>query len=199
MSTNEKSEKPKRAIDYLPDDPLEALEKIWEHEDVGNLLNGELRYWFYMALSHAGTVYNNDDGDCDVRATFIELYDELLPLIEASFCHSVRHLYYQKNSSYPDRKTMSAAIKERLCYDYNCNYITDSEKVCPEAVYTRFCTKFRLEYVRRELFDFLDAVEFYTGPFRKKVSKHCFFHYYTMMLTIVEIAYAYLERDWLPD
>jgi len=195
--SNNKINKPKRPIDYLPDSPLEALEKAWEDVDVSQLLEGELRYWFYMALSHGSTVYRDADGD--TRAPFIEFYDELLALIEASFCHSVQYLYYQQHKEYPDRKTMPVAIKARLCHDYTCRYITQTEQICAEAVYTRFCMKFELAYVRRELFDFLDAVEFYSGSFREKVSSHCFFHYYTMMLTIVEIAYVYLEMNSQPD
>jgi hypothetical protein len=197
MTTSEKITKPKRAIDYLPDDPFGALEKVWELEDVSHFIHGELTYWFYMALSHGGTIYN--DEDTEIRAAFIQFYSDLLPLIEASFCHSVGYSYYRKNKASPDLKTMPAAIKERLCHDYQCIYITDEEEVYPESVYARFCVKYQIDYVRRELWDFLDAVHFYAGPFRKIVSKHCFADYYLKLLTIVEIAYVYLQRDRHPD
>jgi hypothetical protein len=39
MSTTEKALKPKRAIDYLPDDPFAALEKVWELEDVAHFIH----------------------------------------------------------------------------------------------------------------------------------------------------------------
>jgi hypothetical protein len=197
MSTTENASKPKRAIDYLPADPFAALEKVWELEDVAHFLHGELAIWFYMALSHGGTIYN--DEDTEIRAAFIRFYSDLLPLIEASFCHSVAWAYYRKNKTSPDLNTMPAAIKERLRHDYQCVYITDEEQVYPKAVYARFCVKYRIDYVRRELWDFLEAVQFYAGPFQKIVSESCFANYYLKMLTIVEIAYVYLQWDRHPD
>lgn len=53
MTVDKEITKPKRAIDYLPDDPFGALEKVWELEDVAHFIHGELTYWFYMALATA--------------------------------------------------------------------------------------------------------------------------------------------------
>lgn len=149
-----------------------------------------------MALSHEGSSYNDE---IKVREAFIQFYADLLPLIEASFCCHIRHLYYQKNKTLPDLTTMPGAIKDDLCHDYQCVYITDEEQIYPYGVFARFCVKYPIEYVRRELWDFLDAVQFYSGPYRKVVSKHCFSDYYLQMLTMVEIAYTLSERDHLPD
>jgi hypothetical protein len=196
MSTTGKFIKAKRAIDHLPGDPFGALEKVWDLEDVALFLHDEIRYWFYMALSHEGSIYNEK---IENQETFIQFYADLLPLIEASFCCYVRHLYYQKNRALPDLAAMQSAIKENLCHDYECVYITDEEQIHPYGVFARFCIKYPIEYVRRELWDFLDAVQFYSGPYRKVVSKHCFSEYYLKMLTMVEIAYVLSEKDQHPD
>jgi hypothetical protein len=196
MTTSEKFTKPKRAIDHLPDDPFGALEKVWEHQDVALFLHDELRYWFYMALSHEGSTYNDE---IEVRETFIQFYADLLSLIEASFCWYVRQTYYQKNRISPDLTNMPGAIRDVLCHDYQCVYISEGDQIDPYHVFAKFCVKYPIKYVRQELWDFLDAVQFYSGPFRKVVSKHCFSEYYLQMLTMVEIAYVLLNGHRDPD
>lgn len=185
--------KPKMPIDYLPHDPYKAIGEVYENEDVSELIFGQLQYWFYMALSHGGTVYNTDD-DCQIRASFIAFYSDLLPYIEATFCFDVRWEYFQKHHKDPDHKSLILAIHDRLKHEYSCMYLENAQMTNPRSVIAAFCLKYSIEYIRRELWDFAEAVSFYSGPFRAKISKHAILQYHMKLQTLVEAGYALLKR-----
>ena len=60
-------------------DPPQAMREVWNDTDLEYVLN-ELRYWFYMALSHENCAYE----EANDRKVFIEFYDKFLTLIEAT-------------------------------------------------------------------------------------------------------------------
>src|ERR1700743_1676091 len=132
--------RPKTPIDFLPNDPYKAIEEVWHHEDVSEMIHGHLTNWFYMALSHGGTVYKSDD--FDIRASLIAFYADLIPFIEAMFCFDVDWEYYQKHKKSPDYDSLVLAIKERLCHDYSCIYLDKDEMTNPRSVFAAFCLKY---------------------------------------------------------
>jgi hypothetical protein len=177
-----------RAIDHLPVSPLRALEEVWKEEDLHHFIHSEITIWFYMALSNDGAIYVDDDGES--RTELINFFADLLPLIEACYCTNRMSLYYSKHHVYPDAKQLTLTIREDSDDDKSCTYLDEDEMVDPRQVMVKFCIKYSIEYARRELWDFLQAAECYTGPFRSQVSKFFFSEYYLKLLTMVEASYC---------
>ena len=192
MESVKKFIKPDRPIDLLPDNPISALQQVWKDESVYQIVHGEIANWFYMALSNECAVYVNDD--MDSRAQFIEFYTDLLPLIEATHCFTLRSLYYEKNRVWPDLKQMVEAIYKDLGFDYCYTYIYDTDILNPRHPMIRFCIKYPIEYARREMWDFFQGAESYQGPIRCKVSTYVFSDYYLRVLTMVEASYALCNK-----
>jgi hypothetical protein len=186
-----------RAIDHLPRSPLAALEDVWKEEDISHFIHGEITIWFYMALSNDTAIYVDDDGES--RIQFIEFFADLLPIIEASYCYDQMSLYQTKHRAWPDAKQLTTAIREKTDGDYSCIYLTENEMIDPRQVMVNFCIKYPIDYARRELWDFLQAAESYSGPFRAQVSKYYFSDYYLKLLTIVEISYRFATQGRSSD
>ena len=145
--------------------------------------------WFYMALSNdCAAPYVDDDGEG--RATFIEFFADLLPVIEANYCRAMMSSYYKKNNVWPDVKKLKAVINEHMQDDYSLIYVNEDEMLDPGRVMVNFCIRYPIDYVRRELWDFFEAASSYTGRFRKQVSVHYFSETYLKLLTIVESSYV---------
>jgi len=180
--------KPDRPIDLLPDNPITALKEVWKDESVYQVVHGEIANWFYMALSNECAVYVNDE--MESRAQFIEFYADLLPVVEATHCYTLRSLYFEKNRVWPDEKQVIAAIHEDSGSDYFYTYIGGTDLLDPGQPMLKFCYKYPFEYARRELWDFFEGVQSYQGPFRNLVSKFAFADYYLRILTMVEASYA---------
>jgi hypothetical protein len=181
--------KSERPIDYLPDRPLNTLQGLWKEENIRQLIHGELTFWFYMALSNdCAAPYVDDDGEG--RATFIEFYSDLLPVIEASYCQAMLYSADKKSGASSDVKKLTALINEHMDDDYSFIYISEKEMLDPRQVMINFCLRYPIDYARRELWDFFEAASSYGGRFRKQVSVYHFSETYMKLLTIVESAYA---------
>ena len=180
--------KPDRPIDLLPGNPIAALKLVWKDESIEQLVHVEIANWFYMALSNECAVYVNDD--MESRAQFIEFYADLLPVIEATHCYTLRSLYFETNRAWADYKQMTEAIHEDAGRDYFYTYIADTDITNPLQPMVKFCIKYPIEYSRRELWDFFQGVESYSGPFRSRVAKYVLSDYYMSVLTMVEASYA---------
>jgi hypothetical protein len=179
--------KPDRPIDMLPGNPILALKMVWKDESVQDIVHSQIANWFYMALSNECSIYANDN--IKIRAQFIEFYADLLPIIEATHCYNVRSLFFDENQIWPDEKQMHEAIHGDLGCDYFYTYISDTDIYNPCHPMVKFCIKYPLDYVRRELWDFFQGVETYNGPFRKHVATF-FSDYYLRVLTMVEASYV---------
>jgi len=180
--------KPDRPIDLLPGNPITALREVWKDESVYQVVHGEITTWFYMALSNECAVYVNDE--MESRGQFIEFFADLLPVIEATHCYTLRSLYFEKNRAWPDEKQMIEAIHEDTGADSFYTYISGTDLVDPGQSIVKFCFKYPIEYARRELWDFFEGAQSYQGPFRNQVSKFAFADYYLRILTMVEASYV---------
>jgi hypothetical protein len=158
-------------------------------------VDGELTTWFYMAVSHECTVYNDDK--INHRADFTEFVSDLLPLVEATYVYYIKKRFHQQNSHWPNFEQIMQKTKDKLCHDYSYSHLNVDQVADCESVFRTFCSKYRLEYSRLELWDFLEAVEFYAGPLRDRVSHHAFAEHYLKLLTLVEVAYV-LTGEWKP-
>jgi|SRR6185312_1044179 len=188
MESIKKFIKPDRPIDLLPGNPISALTQVWKDESVYQIVHGEITNWFYMALSNECAIYVDDD--MDSRAQFIEFFADLLPLIEATHCYTLRSLYYDNNRVWPDIKQMIEAIHKNLGFDYCYTYINKTDILNPWQPMVRFCIKYPIEYARREMWDFFQGAESYQGPIRSKVATYVLSEYYLRVLTMVEASYA---------
>jgi hypothetical protein len=164
--------KPERPIDHLPGSPLKTLAELWKEESVRHLIHGELTIWLYMAVSNDCVPYVDDDGES--RATLIEFYADLLPVIEANYIRHMMSSYYKKNNAWPDVKKLKAAINEHMHDDYSFIYVQEHEMLDPEHIMVKFCIRYPIDYARRELWDFFVAASSYSGRFRKEVSYYYF-------------------------
>jgi len=188
MEKIKKIKKPDRPIDLLPASPITALKMVWKDESIEHLVLGEIANWFYIALSNESAVYVNDE--MDSRAQFIEFYSDLLPMIEATHCYTLRSLFFEKNTTWADYNQMVEAIHEDAGDGYFYSHISDTEITNPMQPMVRFCIKYPIGYARRELWDFFQGVETYNGPVRYHVSRYVLSDYYLSVLTMVEASYA---------
>jgi|SRR6185437_11887666 len=169
---NEHIQKEKRAVDFLPNQPYHALEKIWEERDLIDV-TCELDLWLYMALSHDKTKYL----EVNQRASFLQFYYDFYYLIETSYFLNLRQIAIR---DMPENEIEPFLSKEYLSTD--THRLQPYHVEDPFPVIQDFIRKYSLEYIRIELWDFFDAVQLYDGPlatpgFRKYT--HTFWQFLT--------------------
>lgn len=183
-----KFQKTKRPIDYLPDYPKEAIRQIWILADIQYVFH-EIPYWFYMALSHDGAVY---DDAVETRSTFIEFYADLLPFIEATHFFNELERVEEKDKKDDSR----APHKKILLYGgpHQPAYLNKAELADPLLVMRTFCQTYPLSYVRIELWHFFEAVQYYEGPFKKLIYQYNTQNFYLNLLTLVEASHLLIKK-----
>lgn len=157
--------KHRRPCDYLPDDPLTAIDESWG-DTWAILVMDEVVMWFYISLSHDGSSYD----ELSERARFVEFYIDLLPFLEA--------MYF-----YNERK------KSKDNSEYSSQHLNKDEMDDPLQIIRPFCSKYPLSYVRIELWDFFQAVQFYEGPLKENIQKYDTSSFHQHLLTLVEAFY----------
>jgi hypothetical protein len=180
----EKNTKPILAIEYLPNEPRICLEKFWADKDINELMN-DLNYYFFMALSHTGTGYAHYT---DIRAAFVEFFSHLQPFVEAMYCLNISESYLKTNGSRPDAAT-TVSISAREDH-YSFYFLNENKIVDHVTIISDFCRKYSLPYLRREIYDFVNAAIWYQGPLLEHVSPHMFIENFHSILTLVETAHA---------
>src|SRR5260221_13687601 len=119
-----KFEKQKRAIDYLPENPMQAIEEVWYHQDVDYVL-AELPYWLYMACSHEGATYNDE---VEIRARLITFYVDLLPFVEAMyFLYKISNAWKEEDEKYP----LAPRVRYILSDNYRSQYLNKKNAANP--------------------------------------------------------------------
>jgi hypothetical protein len=184
MTTCEKNTKHILPSDHLPNAPLTCLKLFWSDQDINQLMS-DMDYYFYMALSHTGTDYGHYT---DLRATFVEFFSYLKPFIEATYCLAIIDSYFEKHRRRPDVKTIISisAKNDRYFFCYlNENQINDHVTILSD-----FCRKYSLSYLKREIYDFVNAAIWYQGPLLERASPGMFIEHYHSLLTLVEAAHA---------
>lgn len=172
--------KNRRPIDLLPDHPYQAIKGAWDSVDLDYLL-AELQAWFYMAISCEEGAYDQKDQ----REPFIQFYDRLLYLVEALY-------FLNKRRDYEKINKLAQQSKEAQDWAATLNLprLLDKQEVKnPIPIIQHFCNDFPLEYTRIELWDFLEAVELYDGPFREQSSGASICEFYIILATLIEATY----------
>ena len=162
---NNKYEKSKRPHDYLPDDPARAIDKSWG-STWAEIVMDEMTNWFYIAMSDEESIYDS----FELRVRFVEFYVDLLPFIEATYCYD----------RIKEAKDTSA---------YATQHLTGEEENDPMIVIRQFCNKYPLHYVRCELWDFYETIQFYEGPLKERIDVHNTCNMHLHLLTLVEASY----------
>jgi len=167
-----KYNKQKRAIDFLPADPYKAIAEVCVLYDVDHILR-ELPAWLNMSFSHECSAYDN----LEDRSRFIEFYDNLLPFIEAAYAFRDIKIPNEYSGDY------SVGVP------YEFQYITMEEIADPMIVIRRFCEQYPLLYVRIELWDFFQAVQFYDGLLKEAIYRYDTSCLHLYIQTLVEAFY----------
>lgn len=129
--------KPARLIEKVTSHPEEVLEETFSQTPLEELLEYFLPNWLRVALINTNSPYS---GAAD-REVLCEFYDHLLHFVKEAFLSSIYTNTYEF-------KGLNKNIEDNPC-------ITVSN----------FFKKFSIEYIRRELADFLEAGIGYEGNY----------------------------------
>jgi len=170
-----KYSKRKRPSDYLPEEPFTAIKESCFHYDAEHVL-WELNLWLCISPSHEGSTYD----ELKERARFIEFYLYFLIFIEAVY------IYYKQKMPNEEPLREPEEAHQFLC-------LTKEQKSEPTTAIKEFCTSYPILYVRLELWDFFQAVQFYHGPLKESIYQYDTSCLHMHMLTLIEAFYFIVD------
>ncbi|MBO9200602.1 MULTISPECIES: hypothetical protein [Niastella] len=162
--------KPVRLIEKAIFQPAEVIAEVFDLTTVDELQKYLLPNWLRVAVISAESPYSDGNG----RAILYEFYDQLLAFVEALYLNSAtdRHLILL--------------------------YLNEEQGADPAGVITAFFQQFSIEYIRRELADFLEAGIGHDGAYPNGFSPWQAWLAYNHVLCLVEAAYQlYLKQQVL--
>ena len=159
--------KPKRRIEKAHSHPQEVINEVFADISLCDLHEFLLPNWIRVAIINSESPY----ADGDERAILYEFYDQLLIFIEALY--------------------MLSAEKA----DYQPVYLKEEQIAEPTLVIAAFFQQFSLEYIRRELCDFLDAGISYDGRYPNDFSPWLAWMAYNHVLCLVDAGLGMYERN----
>ena len=136
-SNNSRYSKPARLIDRVEEQPEEVIKELFSELTLADLYEYLLPSWLRVAMINNDSPYS----DGDSREILYEFYDQLLMFIEALY------VIYESPA-------------EHKAYCLSAEQLAD-----PRKVVAAFFQLFSIEYIRRELHDFLDAGIGYAGVY----------------------------------
>ena len=131
------SDKPKRLIEYIDDDPLYALKEIFEPDDL--FISEELNNWLIIGLS--SDLYAYDDWGS--RVTLVFFYNQLLLLVETLYILNLRNI--------------KSDDKETKVHTYETHLLGEEQIANPKQVIVEFFKVFPIDYIMREIEDWFLA------------------------------------------
>lgn len=134
---NARFSKPPRLIEKVHSQPEEVIREVFAEVILSDLLEDLLPSWLQVAMVNSDSPYSDGDG----REILHEFYHQLLLFIEALY------VTYEEPA-------------EHKVYSLSVEQLAD-----PWQVVTAFFQQFSVEYIRRELHDFLDAGIGYAGVY----------------------------------
>lgn len=136
-TNNPRYSKPARLIDRVEEQPEEVIKEVFSELTLDDLYEYLLPTWLRVAIINNDSPYS----DGDSREILNEFYDQLLEFIEALY------IIYE-------------APADHKAYCLNAEQLAD-----PRQVEVDFFQQFSIEYIRRELHDFLEAGIGYAGVY----------------------------------
>jgi hypothetical protein len=163
--------KPARLIEKAASQPNEVIAEVFSHAPLYELQEYLLPTWLRVAIINTESPYSAGKG----REILCEFYDQLLRFVES--------LYRFSNKSTDTSTTLLSA-----------------EQVAnPTLVINAFFQQFAIDYLRRELSDFLDAGIGYEGCYPNGFTPWQAWMVYNHILCLVEAAYQlYLNQQMQP-
>jgi hypothetical protein len=153
--------KPVRLIEKVATGPAEVIAEVFSHTTLKDLHEYLLPSWLRVALTNTVSPYSAARD----REILYEFYEQLLPFVEALYATSVTDLYH-------------------------CSlYLNKEQSADPSTVITSFFQQFSIDYVRRELSDFMEAGIGYEGNYPNGFTPWQAWMTYNHILCLVEAAY----------
>jgi hypothetical protein len=167
--------KPPRLIESVSTDPIRVIQEVFNFAFVEDLLDDLLPKWLRTALVNEHSIYTNTEH----RNMLLAFYDQLILLAEAMQVISEKHKPKQKNAlvTEPGEGKQPALL-------------TEEQIANPLLVIAAFRKQFTQEYVRRELWHFLEAGVIHSGDFPSGFAPGYALMAYDLMMCLTEAAYC---------
>lgn len=163
--------KPARLLEKATSNPDEVIAEVFSHTPFDELKDDLLPNWLRVALINKMSPYT---AAID-REILYEFHDQLLPFVEAVYCKSEDSPHYSPA------------------------YLNEEQLADPSLAITAFFQQCPIEYIRRELTDFLEAGIGYEGQYPNGFSPWQAWMAYNHILCLVEAAYQlYLNQQMQP-
>ena len=143
---------PSRLIENSKEDPFRVISEVFQSLFLEDLRDDLLPKWLRTTLINENSIY----AEADHRTRLLHLYDHLRPFIEALYVMYVQ----QRETENPEIDYESIEIQKPIL-------LTEDQLANPHSVIDEFKKQFPIEYIRRELWHFLEAGVNYTGDFPK--------------------------------
>lgn len=158
---NSRFTKPKRLIEKVNEQPEAVIREVFSEVTLEDLHEDLLPAWLRVAVMNIESLYSDDDS----REILYEFYEQLLLFIEALYV-----LY-------------EVPTEHEAC----CS--SEVQLVEPRQVVAAFFKQFSIEYIRRELHDFLDAGVGYAGVYPNGFTPWQAWMVYNHAVCLVEAAW----------
>jgi hypothetical protein len=153
--------KPARLIEKAHSHPEEVIDEVFDQVSLADLTEDLLPSWLRAAVNNTQSPYSNGNG----REILYEFYEQILPLVKALYVIS---------------GTRSKA---------GLTYLTDAQLENSIGVLNQFFQKFSIDYVRRELCDFLEAGIGFNSSYPDGFTPWLAWMTYNHLLCLAEAAY----------
>jgi hypothetical protein len=164
-----------RLIEAASADPIRVMQKVFCCALIKNLREDILPKWLHAALINENSFYNNPDH----RTSLIQFYDQNMLLTEA-----MQVISEQQDQMYKNGEAESATNKAN-----HALLLTEEQIVNPLQVVIAFRQKFSVEYVRRELWHFLEAGVIHSGDFPNEFAPGYALMAYDFMSCVTEASF----------
>ena len=162
--------KPARLIEKANTEPAAVIAEVFSEVQFKDLQEYLLPTWLRVAVINTQSPYSAGNG----REMLFEFYDQLLSFVEALYVNS---------------ETIQGNISA---------YFTD-QKANSTLIINEFFQQFTIDYLRRELCDFVEAGIGYEGNYPNGFSPWQAWMAYNHMLCLVEAAYQlYINQQMVP-
>jgi len=160
--------KPTRLIEKAASQPAAVIDEVFSLTTLNELQMYLLPNWLRVAVTNTESPYSVGNG----REILYDFYEQLLPFVEALYINSTTDIYHTSL------------------------YLNEEQYADPDRVITAFFQQFPMEYVRRELADFLEAGIGYDGNYPNGFSPWQALMTYNHMLCLIEAAYRlYIDQQ----
>ena len=171
-------QKPKRLLEEVGKDPLYVIKKVFADTD-RDFLRELLRKW----LSHVLTIYQPPYKAIEEQLRLVFFHDQLLTLIEA--------LYFITEKKEPEVELLNQLRAELEKYSPCTQIISESND--QTLVVKRFYRVFPIEYVRSELWDWLEVAILYDDPKPEGIKREGIIWVYEWVQYLTEAAFQMIQ------